>query len=352
MHLSPEFGRTVELIEADGFHVDERIEMLLSSDSPEGIAKSIGIGVLGFAQAFGRSRPDLLVVLGDRFEMLAAALAALPFNLPVAHIHGGEVTEGAIDDPMRHAITKLSHLHFASTESHARRIRQLGEQPWRIHVSGAPSLDHLKNLIFLDRAELEHRLDLELTEAPILITYHPVTTEYEKTAWQIQELLTALESFNQPLVFTLPNADTAGRTIIDAIRNFVLRHPAARMTDNLGTQAYFSLMRIAAAMVGNSSSGLLEAPSFELPVVNIGTRQKGRTRGCNVIDTDNNHEAISVGIRRALSRDFRQSLAGSKNPYAGTAPAAELITAVLRDQSLDVLVPKAFSDIPRQEEVS
>lgn len=345
MHLAPEFGSTVKDIEADGFRVAERIEMLLSSDTPEGIAKSMGLGLMGFAQAFGRFRPDLLLVLGDRFEMLSAALAALPFNIPVAHIHGGEVTEGAIDDSMRHAITKLSHLHFASTEEHARRIRQLGEEPWRIQVSGAPSLDNLRDIHFLERPELEKRLGMLLKEAPLLVTYHPVTTEVDQTGFQIRELLAALEDNERPLVFTLPNADTAGREIIDAIRVFVTSRSKARLVENLGTQAYFSLMRQAAAMVGNSSSGLLEAASFQLPVVNIGSRQKGRTRGLNVIDTDNTRDGILAGLHRALDPVFRQSLVGSRNPYQGEASAAAIITQRLRDQPLGVLVPKAFANV-------
>lgn len=346
MHLSPEFGRTVQEIEAEGFQVAERIEMLLSSDTPEGIAKSMGLGVLGFGQAFGRLRPDLLVVLGDRFEMLAAALAALPFNLPVAHIHGGEITEGAMDDALRHAITKLSHLHFASTEAHARRIRQLGEEPWRIEVSGAPSLDNLRSLVFLDRATLEARVGLSFERPPLLITYHPVTTEYGETEAQVVELLAALEGIEQPLIFTLPNADTAGRTILEALRRFVKERPGACLVENLGTQAYFSLMRLAGAMVGNSSSGLLEAASFQLPVVNIGNRQKGRTRGQNVLDTDNSRQGIREGLRKALDPSFRASLAGTRNPYQGEAPASEVILRRLRDQPLQALVPKTFADLP------
>ncbi|HNX94877.1 MAG TPA: UDP-N-acetylglucosamine 2-epimerase [Holophaga sp.] len=345
MHLAPEFGSTVRDIERDGYHIAERIEMLLSSDAPEGISKSMGIGVMGFAQAFGRQRPDLLLVLGDRFEMIAAALAALPFNLPVAHIHGGEVTEGAIDECLRHAITKLSHLHFASTEDHARRIRQMGEEPWRVHVSGAPSLDSLRDLPLLEASELEARFDLSLNEAPLLVTYHPVTTEFDQTEAQIAELLAALEDLPNPLVFTLPNADTAGRKIITAIQAFVAGHPRARLVDNLGTQAYFSLMRLAAAMVGNSSSGLLEAPSFQLPVVNIGNRQKGRTRGANVIDTGNGREEIRRGIRQALSPDFAKGLRHSGNPYQGPEMASAVIARTLRRIPIESLIPKRFSDL-------
>ncbi len=202
MHLSPEFGLTARAIEADGFEINDCVEMLLSSDTPEGISKSMGLGLIGFAQSYACFRPDILLVLGDRFEMHAAALAALPFKIPVAHIHGGEITEGAIDDALRHSITKLSHLHFVSTEEYARRVIQMGEEPWRVIVSGAPSLDNLFNLALLERQELQARFGLFLERDPLLVTYHPVTLEYEQTEWQVNELLAALQAFDLPVVFT------------------------------------------------------------------------------------------------------------------------------------------------------
>lgn len=345
MHLAQEFGLTVQEIEADGFPIAERIELLLASDSPEGIAKSMGVGVIGFAQAFARVRPDILVVLGDRFEMFAAAVAAMPFKIPLAHIHGGEITEGAMDEAIRHSISKLSHLHFVATEEYGQRVRQIGEEPWRVVVSGTPSLDAVRSLIPLSRDELEARVGLDLGESPLLVTYHPVTLEYERTAWQVEQLLTALEKSGLSVVFTAPNSDVSGRTIHRMIQEYVRTHPRACFLANLGSRAYLSLMRCAAAMVGNSSSGIIEAASFELPVVNIGTRQKGRVRGGNVIDVEYEAEAISRGIAKALSPEFRSSLTGMKNPY-GDGCAAERIVRVLAEVGLgDRLLVKRFCDL-------
>lgn len=344
MHLAPEFGRTVEAIERDGFEIAEKVEMLVASDTPEAVAKSMGLGLIGYAQTYARLRPDLLVVLGDRFEMHAAALAALPFKIPVAHIHGGELTMGAIDDALRHSMTKLSHLHFVSTEEYARRVIQLGEEPWRVTVCGAPSLDNLKATELLTIAELETKLGLSLKEPTLLVTYHPVTLEYEETEKQAGEFFAALSHFEMPIVFTAPNADTGGRLLIEMIRDYVATHPSARLVDNLGTQAYFSLMAISAAMVGNSSSGIIEASTFKLPVVNIGTRQKGRVRGANVIDVGNGREEIIAGIERALAKDFRDGLSAHSNPY-GRGDAADLIVARLKEVPLNQrLLVKQFQD--------
>lgn len=345
MHLAPEFGRTVEVIEEDGFEIAEKVEMLVASDTPEAIAKSMGLGAIGFAQAFARLRPDILIVLGDRFEMHAAALCALPFKIPVAHIHGGELTEGAIDDALRHSMTKLSHLHFVSTDEYARRVIQLGEEPWRVTVSGAPSLDNLLETKLLSIGELEDKFHLSLDKPPLLVTYHPVTLEYEQTEVQARELLAALSSCERPIVFTAPNADTGGRVVAQMIKDYVAAHAFAHLVDNLGTQAYFSLMAEAAVMVGNSSSGIIEAATFKLPVVNIGTRQKGRVRGANVIDVGYRREEIMAGIEKALQADFRDSLSGMTNPY-GNGAAADRIIARLKAVPLDQrLLVKRFQDI-------
>ena len=349
MHLSPEFGLTATMIEADGFEIAERIEMLLSSDTPEGIAKSMGLGAIGFAQAYARFRPDILVVLGDRFEMHAAALAALPFKIPVAHIHGGEVTSGAIDDALRHAITKLSHFHFVTTQTYARRVRQLGEDPWRIVVTGAPGLDNLRQIELLNAAELEDHFGLTVKQPPLLVTCHPVTLQYEQTAWQTGELLAALEAAQAPVVFTLPNADTSGRIIIQQIQEYVQRHASAQMVDNLGTRGYFSLMSLASSMVGNSSSGIIEASSFKLPVVNIGARQEGRVRAANVIDVGYERAEILEGIRQATQPAFRDGLQDLTNPY-GDGTASEKIVHHLKTVALDDrLVIKRFLDVQFKE---
>lgn len=345
MHLSPEFGYTVDQIVADGFTVDTRVEMLLSGDTPGVISKSMGIGTMGFAQAFSQFKPDILVVLGDRYEMFSAALAALPFKIPLAHIHGGEVTQGAIDDALRHAMTKLSHLHFVSTEVYKQRVIQMGESPWRVTISGAPGLDNLKQMKLLSRQEFSDRYQIPLDEPFLLVTYHPVTLEYENTAQQIGELLAALDQVGYPVVFTLPNADTNGRVIIDNIRQYQQTHANnAYIVENFGTQGYFSCMAYAAAMVGNSSSGIVEAASFKLPVVNIGSRQKGRAQAANVCDVDYSQEAILAGIKRVLAPAFRQTLLGLENPY-GDGESAERIVRVLqtveRNQSL---IQKSFHD--------
>lgn len=346
MHLAPEFGLTWEVIAADGFEIEDRIECLLSSDSPEGTAKSMGLGIVGFAQAFGRRRPDVLVVLGDRFEMYAAAAAALPFRIPVAHIHGGELSEGAIDDALRHSMTKLSHLHFVATDEYRRRVLQMGEEPWRVKVVGALSLDNLGEMQLMTPGELEAHMGFGLEEAPLLITFHPATLEPGDALDQTQALLAALSVFPQPLVFTAPNADAQSRRIRRALSDYASEHSNATLVDNLGTRAYFSVMSIAAAMVGNSSSGIIEAASFHLPVVNIGDRQRGRVRAANVIDVPCGKEAIVDAVRTATSAGFRTQLSDLRNPY-GDGHAATAIIDTLRETPLDgAMMMKRFHDIP------
>ena len=349
-HLSPEFGLTVQDIEADGYPIADRIEMLLSSDSPQGIARSIGLGVIGFAQSFATDRPDMLMVLGDRFEMYAAALAALPFKIPVAHIHGGENTCGAIDESLRHSMTKLSHLHFVATDEYADRVEQLGEEKWRIVVSGAPGLDNLSSTKLLDPAALEQRFGLRVREPFVLVTFHPVTLEFEQTEMHVESLLEAVDSMSVPVIFTKPNADTYGRVVDRLISDFVRTRALAQYVENLGTQGYFSLMALAAVMAGNSSSGIIEATSFDLPVVNIGNRQLGRVRAGNVIDVGYHRGEIAEGLSRALSLAFRRGVRGLTNPY-GTGNAAERIVTRLKSVPLDrALVEKRFRDIPRNDE--
>lgn len=344
MHLLPEFGFTANAIESDGFVINQKVNLLSSSDYPKDIAQSMGVGTAGFAQAYFDSEPDLLLVLGDRFEMHSAALAALPFKIPVGHIHGGEVTEGAIDDALRHCITKLSHLHFAATEVYARRIKQLGEEPWRITISGAPSLDNLHSIKLLDRQTLQENLGFSLDVAPLLVTYHPVTLEYEQTEWQVSQLLEALEDSGLPIIFTMPNADTNGRVIHQMMKNFVKDRPKSCLVDNLGTQQYFSLMSFGSAMVGNSSSGMIEAAPFNLPVVNIGSRQKGRIRTNNIIDVSYTKSEILSGIRLATSKQFQEATCKVVSPY-GDGHASERIVSVLKNVDLgDRLVTKQFMD--------
>jgi UDP-hydrolysing UDP-N-acetyl-D-glucosamine 2-epimerase len=344
MHLEAGFGLTVREIEADGWPVAARIPMAETDDRPAGIAASVGAGVEGFGRALSTQCPDLLVVLGDRFEMLAAAVAALPLALPVAHIHGGEVSEGAMDNQIRHAITKLAHLHFVSAEVHGRRVAQMGEEPGRIHVVGAPGLDRIRSAELLPREALARQIGVEVAGRWIVVTFHPVTLEYEDTAEHVHELLAALEKTDGTLIITYPNADTAGRLVIERLEEFAARHPRCRLVQSLGDRAYLSLLRHADLMVGNSSSGLIEAPSFELPVVNVGGRQRGRLRGPNVLDTGYGRDEILQGIEAALAPGARDRLRGMTNPY-GDGRAAERIVRVLRDVALDrALVQKRFVD--------
>jgi len=344
-HLSPQFGMTISEIEADGFEIAERIESIGFTDTPEDIAKAIGAGVIGFAEAYARMRPDVLVVLGDRFEMYAAALASVPFRIPLAHIHGGEVTEGALDDIWRHSITKMAHLHFVSTAEYGERVRQLGEEEWRINVVGALSLDNARTVELLSRAEIERRFGLSLPEEFLLVTFHSVTTEYEKAGSQCGELLAALREIDLPMLFTMPNADSGGSVIRQMIREFVSANSKAQAVENLGTRGYLSVMALASAMVGNSSSGIVEAAPFKLPVVNIGTRQKGRVLSANIINSDYGRGEIATAIRRATSGAFRVTLSDLRSPY-GDGHTAERIVKVLKETNLDQrLLTKAFQDL-------
>jgi UDP-hydrolysing UDP-N-acetyl-D-glucosamine 2-epimerase len=345
-HLSEAFGLTVREIERDGWPIAERVAAPPESDTPVAVAASAGAGVAGFARALERARPDLLVVLGDRFEMLSAAWAALPFTIPVAHLHGGEVTEAAMDEQIRHAITKLSHLHFPAAEPYARRIRQMGEEPWRVHCCGAPGLDRLAGAAALPRAELARRIGLPLRRPTLLVTFHPVTLEHEDTASHVDELAAALEKVEGDAIVTHPGADTAHRAVAARLRGLAESRPGTRFVPSLGDEVYCSLLREADAMVGNSSSGLIEAPSFALPAVNIGGRQRGRLRAANVIDVGHAREEILAGLRRALDPAFRRALAGLPNPY-GDGRAAPRIARVLGEVELGRrLIEKRFVDLP------
>ncbi len=344
MHLSSEFGYTVKEVEADGFQITDRVAMLLSSDTPEGIAKSIGMGTIGFAQSLARMQPDILILVGDRLELLSVACTALPFGVPMAHISGGDVTEGAVDNQVRHALTKMSHLHFVAMEAHAKRVQQMGEEPWRIFVTGDPALDLIHQIEFLSREELADSLGLELTPPLLVITLHPTTLGTASAIEQAEALLAALNRVQGTLVFTYPNADVENREIIERFQAFVAQHPGTKFFPNLGQQRYYSLLSQADLMVGNSSSGIWEAPSFRLPVVNIGDRQKGRIRARNVIDLPFDADAIYRGIQRGLKPNFRASLEGLQNPY-GDGQATQRIMKVLKQIDLDArLLQKRFVD--------
>ena len=346
MHLEPKFGNTIENIVRDEFQIDAEVRFSYSGDTPNSIAKTIGGAVAAFSETYAKKRPDILLVLGDRFEMHAAVLAALPFNIPIAHIHGGELTLGAIDNALRYSISACSHLHFVATEEYKRRLEQIGEEPWRVVFSGAPALDSLQETSLLSLSELSRRFELALNDKPLLVTFHPVTLEYEQTEFQMTQLLKAVNEFKQPIVFTAPNADTGNGVIWKMINSYVQENKRAHLVKNFGSENYFSMMAVSLAMVGNSSSGLIEAPSLQLPVVNIGTRQEGRIRAKNVIDVGCSTQEIAEGIRKAISPQFRSSLQGMSNPY-GTGRASEVIVSHLESTPLgDKLIRKRFIDIP------
>ena len=326
-HLSPEFGNTIQEIEKDGLQIDSRIECLLSSDSDIGMAKTIGVATLGLADLFGKMRPDLLLLIADRYEMLAPAAVALALRIPVAHIEGGEVSEGAIDDAVRNALTKLSHIHFTSTFAARNRVIHMGEEEWRVHRAGAPSLDHLRRQLLLSREEIEKRLQLNFQTPTILVAYHPMTIARD-TLQEVEALFAALGILSEPILFCYPNADAGSRTLIERTKSFIESRGHARIFTNLGTVMYLSLLRQVDMLVGNSSSGIMESASFTLPTVNVGLRQQGRERPRNVLDADADPNAILDAIGRARTPEFRGSLSGMVNPY-GEGFASEMIVRVL-----------------------
>ncbi len=348
MHLSPEFGLTWKQLEQDGFVIDRKVEMLLSSDTPVAVGKSIGLGVIGFADALEYLQPDLLVVLGDRFEVFAAAQAAMIQRIPIAHIHGGEITQGAVDDAIRHAITKMSHLHFTATESYRQRVIQLGEQPQRVFNVGAPGLDNIARLTLLTKPQLEQALDFKLGRRNVLITFHPVTLEKATAATQFGNLLKALDSFGDlHIIFTLPNADAEGRVIIDMIEQYRQRCPERIASFvSLGTLRYLSALKYMDAVVGNSSSGLIEAPAFKVGTINIGDRQKGRLCADSVIHCEPETDAVLRAFKTLFSEEFQTSLAEVENPY-GCSGASTSIKERLKIQPLQGLLKKSFYDFDR-----
>jgi UDP-N-acetylglucosamine 2-epimerase (non-hydrolysing)/GDP/UDP-N,N'-diacetylbacillosamine 2-epimerase (hydrolysing) len=326
-HLSPEFGGTVREIEADGFPIAAKLECLLSSDTDIGMAKSIGVGVLSLADTLGQMRPDLLLLIADRYEMLAPASVALALRIPIAHIEGGEISEGAIDDAVRNALTKMSHIHFTSTEQARQRVIGMGEEAWRVHRAGAPSLDHLRRSQLLTREELEAKLHLDLSQPTTLVTYHPVTILRDTTS-EANALFAALEQLSDQNIFCYPNADAGSRSLIDRAEQFLKKRGNGRLFVNLGAVTYWSLLRHIKLMIGNSSSGIMETGSFALPTVNVGMRQQGRERPACVLDAEPTTESILSKIREARSAEFANSIRGTENPY-GDGHAAERIVKVL-----------------------
>jgi UDP-hydrolysing UDP-N-acetyl-D-glucosamine 2-epimerase len=326
-HLSPEFGRTIREIEKDGFAIDARIECLLSSDTDVGMAKTIGVATLSLADHLGQLRPDLLLLIADRYEMLAPAFVALALRIPVAHIEGGEISEGAIDDAIRNALTMMSHIHFTSTHAARERVISMGEEPWRVHRAGAPSLDHLHRQTLFTREQLESRLAVKFAKPVFLVAYHPVTIARDTTQ-EADALFDALAALPEQILFCYPNADAGSRHLIERTRSFVQSRPDSHIFINLDALTYWSLLRQVDLFLGNSSSGIMETPSFALPTVNIGLRQQGRERAANIVDAEPAVSSILEAVRIARSEEFRRSLDGMTNPY-GDGAASEKIVQVL-----------------------
>lgn len=344
MHLSPEFGLTWQQIEKDGFPIDEKIEILLSSDSPVGTAKSIGLGVLGFTDALSRLKPDVLVILGDRFEALAAAQTAMILRIPVLHLHGGEITEGAYDDAIRHAITKLSYLHGTSTEEHKKRVIQLGEDPARVENIGAVGLDHLKRGSFMTLNELAVSLEFPIIQPYFLVTYHPVTLSNEPPAPSLTALLEALDEFaDHQVILTYPNADDGGRQIIPLLDEYARKH-ADRVfaIPSLGQVRYLSAVKYAAAVIGNSSSGIIEVPAFDVPTVNVGERQKGRLAAKSVLNCQAEKSAIVCSIQQAISRSYKTADEVIDNPYGQGNTSGRIIKMI---KSMQFVPSKTFYNL-------
>ncbi|WP_126428729.1 UDP-N-acetylglucosamine 2-epimerase [Brevibacillus marinus] len=350
MHLSPEFGLTYRTIEEDGFTIHEKVEMLLSSDTPVAVATSIGLGTIGFAGAFDRLQPDIIVLLGDRYEILAAAQAALVARIPIAHLHGGETTEGAIDEAIRHAVTKMSHFHFVSTEAYRRRVIQLGEAPERVYNVGAIGLDNIRKITLLNREELEQSIGFTLGEVNFLITYHPVTLSERSPAESMNELLAALDQFPQAhLIFTKPNSDPGGRVIAKMIDEYVSRHPGRSVAyTSLGQLRYLSAVKHVDVVIGNSSSGIIEVPAFRKPTVNLGDRQRGRVRTSSIIDCREDKSDIVAAINQALSPSFQRQLSELQSPY-GEEYVSGKIKDHLKKVALDGVLMKSFFDLPVKE---
>lgn len=349
MHLSPEFGLTYRQIEEDGFRIDRKVEMLLSSDTSVGVGKAMGVGMIGFADALRDLNPDLILVLGDRYEIFAVVATAMVARIPVAHLHGGEATEGVIDEPIRHSVTKMSHLHFVAAEEYRQRVIQLGEDPSRVFRVGGVGIDNILRLRLLDREGLEEALDFRLGPRNLLVTFHPVTLEHQTSEAQMEELLAALDGLKDThLIFTMPNADTDGRVLFRQIERFVTARPHASAHTSLGQLRYLSCLKHVDGVVGNSSSGLLEVPTMKIGTVNIGDRQRNRLKADSVIDCEPTREAIGAALERLYSEEFQAMLPTVRNPY-GEGGTSERIVEVLESVELEGILKKKFYDLAGTE---
>jgi GDP/UDP-N,N'-diacetylbacillosamine 2-epimerase (hydrolysing) len=346
MHLSSEYGLTYKEIEHAGFKIDYKVDMNLNSNSTNSITKSIGIGTIGFAEAYEQLKPDLIVVLGDRFELISAVTAALIARIPVAHLHGGETTEGAFDEAIRHSITKMSHLHFVAAPEYSRRVIQMGENPNRVFLVNGLGVDVIRQMTLLSRESLEHSLDFKFGDKNLLVTFHPATLDDDNSVYQLINMLDALEELDEThLIFTMPNADTGSHELTHMIENFVRRHQNARAYTSLGQLRYLSCMQFVDGVIGNSSSGICEAPSMGIGTVNIGDRQKGRLSAASVIHCLPNKVDIKKSINKLYSREFKLGLKNVENPY-GTGGATKKILEIICDYPLKGILKKSFYDYP------
>lgn len=345
MHLSPEFGLSYKTIEKD-FKIDKKIEMLLSSDSSVGISKSMGLAQISFAESYEELKPDILVVLGDRYEIFSAVSAAMIARIPIAHLHGGETTEGAFDESIRHSITKMSHLHFCATKEYKNRVIQLGEHPERVFNVGGMGIENIKRVTLLSKEEFEVSIGFKLNKKNIVVTFHPVTLERSTAKEQFEELLSAIDELEETnIIFTKANSDTDGRVINQMIDSYVAKnsHKSIGFT-SLGQLRYLSALQYVDAMVGNSSSGLTEAPSFKIGTINIGDRQKGRIKADNVIDCEPKKSFIAQSFQKLYSKEFQELLKNTKNPY-GDGCASRIIVEKLKSVDLEYIIKKSFYDI-------
>lgn len=347
MHLSPEFGLTYKEIEEDGYPIDQKIEMLLSSDTPTGIAKSMGVALIGFADYFSVNRPDIVVILGDRYEMLMVATTALIARIPIAHLHGGEKTEGAVDEAIRHSITKMSQLHFTATEEYRRRVIQLGEQPGRVFNVGALGVENAKKVSLLGKEELEQQIGFCFSKTTIMVTYHPVTLETLTAREQFAEILSVIDKHKEiSVIFTKANADTDGRIINQMIDEYVGKNGDRCVAyTSLGQKRYLSALQYVDAVLGNSSSGLVEVPSFHIPTVNIGDRQRGRACAKSVIHCGNSVREIDKALQTALSEEFRKNLITIQNPYDKEGTSDKIVETICDALNNGIEMKKTFYDL-------
>lgn len=349
-HLSPEFGLTYKEIEKDGIKIDKKIEILLSADTPSSISKSMGLAMMGFADYFAERKPDALVVLGDRYESLAVCCAAMNERIPIIHLYGGETTEGAIDEAVRHAITKLSYLHLTSTEEYRKRVIQLGESPKRIHTVGAIGIENALNTPILSKEQLEEELDFELDCPYVVVTFHPVTLEETSAEKQCKELLRALDCHPEfKYIVTKANADTNGRVINRLMEEYAIKHNNMRLYDSLGMKKYLSTLKYAVMVLGNSSSGLIEVPSFKIPTINIGDRQRGRLHATSVLDVEPNANKIALAMERVLKTDFQMICQNTVNPYGDGNTSEKVVMAIQRMFLDGIELKKKFYDVKFEE---